>query len=60
MEPFDWPGKGQASSEGGHVAKNVVEQPFLSKELKPKSFKEDFAAVLFQSLVQWHIRCWSW
>lgn len=52
MEPFDWLGKGQASSEGGHVAKNVVEQPFLSKELKPKSFKEDFAAVLFQSLVQ--------
>lgn len=44
------------NNEGEHVrgqekAKNVVEQPFISKELKPKSFKEDFAAVLFQSLV---------
>lgn len=40
------------NSEGGRVRgqkkdKNVVEQPFLSKELKAKSFKDDFAAVLF-------------
>lgn len=51
----DWPGKGQMNSERGHIkgrvrAKHMVELPFLSKKLKPKSFKEDFAAVPFQSI----------